>query len=110
MPQQSYSKRKPSLDIRRDPTTISYQDVIAGPEPIPTSERIAPPPPLSGGLIRASKEKEVEKLKWGRLRGMFGFGSGRSGGRGMGMGTAMGVGLAGGKGLEAGFVRGLVPS
>ena len=88
--------------------------MIAGPEPISTSERIAPPPPLSGGLIRANKEKEVEKLKWGRLRGMFGFGSGRSTGKGMGMGvgmgTAMGVGLAGGKALEAGFVRGLVPS
>ncbi|KAG7004656.1 hypothetical protein G7Y79_00024g056060 [Physcia stellaris] len=110
--QQSYGKRKPSLDVRREPTTISYHDVIAGPEPISTSERIAPPPPLSGGLIRASKEKEVEKLKWGRLRGMFGFGSGKGIGKGMGMGmgTAMGVGLAGGKRLETGFVRGLVPN
>ncbi|KAL8782974.1 MAG: hypothetical protein Q9195_009517, partial [Heterodermia aff. obscurata] len=37
----------------REPPAIPYSNTTAGPEPIPTSERIAPPPPLSGALIRA---------------------------------------------------------
>lgn len=46
-------------------------------------------------------------MRWGRLRGMFGFG--RSGGRGFGPGV--GAGLGAGKGhMDAAFIRGLVPS
>ncbi|CAF9920613.1 MAG: hypothetical protein HETSPECPRED_004314 [Heterodermia speciosa] len=106
----TYSLRRPSLDIRPEPpTAVPYSDTTAGPEPIATSERIAPPPPLSGALIRAGRGgREVEKGgRWGRgrLRGMFGLGLG-IGGKGAGLGLGMGMG--GGRDVDAKFMRSLV--
>lgn len=49
------------------------------------------------GLIRASKEKEVDKWKFRSLKSMLGLGGKASRG-------------AGGRGLDSGFMRGLVPS
>ena len=76
--------RKPSSDVRRDYIAVPYTHIKPGPEPIPTTERVAPPPPLSAGL-----------------REMLGFGFG---GRGVGR---KGLGL-GTSGLDANLMKGLV--